>query len=56
VLPPFVAWHVPYVTDEARKRYLADYRQYLAGIEALEPLEFPRLGQYDEKFRARVRE
>jgi NAD(P)H dehydrogenase (quinone) len=53
VLPPFVAWHVPYVTDDVRKAYLDDYRQYLATIETVEPLEFPRLDSFDERFRPR---
>lgn len=54
VLPPFVAWHVPYVTDDVRKAYLADYRHYLAGIETVRPLQFPSLDSYDERFRLRT--
>lgn len=30
VLPSFVAYHVPYITDDERRNQLADYRDYLA--------------------------
>jgi len=53
ILPPFIAWHVPYVADEVRQTYLSDYRRYLAGLEALEPLKLPRLDEYDERFQPR---
>lgn len=48
VLPPFIAWHVPYVKDEVRSAYLASYRQYLGRLEELEPLRFPSLASFDE--------
>ncbi len=35
VLPPFVAWHVPYISDEDRKAYLGAYERTLFGIETL---------------------
>ena len=54
VLPPFVAWHVPYVSAEARQSYLVEYRKYLANLDSLEPLEFPKLEHYDERFRPRT--
>jgi NAD(P)H dehydrogenase (quinone) len=53
VLPPFVAWHVPYVTHDVRQAYLRDYRKYLAGIESAIPLKFPLLDQYDDRFQLR---
>ncbi|MBL8672224.1 MAG: NAD(P)H-dependent oxidoreductase [Alphaproteobacteria bacterium] len=49
VLPPFVAWHVPYVTDEARRAILDDYRARLRGLDALAPLRFPRLDEFDDR-------
>lgn len=51
VLPPYVAWHVPYVTHEERCAMLADYRQYLARLEGMAPLWRPSLDQFDSKMR-----
>ena len=49
VLPPFVAWHVPYITDEARAGYLRAYEDRLAQLDELEPLAFPSLDAFDDK-------
>lgn len=49
VLPPFVAWHVPYISDEARKDYLRAYAERLEDLPNLQPLDFPSLGEFDEK-------
>lgn len=43
VLPPFVAWHVPYIDDNARTGILVDYRERLERLDELTPLEFPKL-------------
>jgi NAD(P)H dehydrogenase (quinone) len=48
VLPPFVAWHVPYISDEARQELLMSYRQRLETIDEDQPIEFPRLSQFDD--------
>lgn len=48
VLAPFVAWHVPYISDEARQGFLGDYRQRLEQLSDDLPLVFPRLSQFDE--------
>lgn len=48
VLEPFVAWHVPYISDDARKDFLRGYRQRLETIADDQPIEFPRLSQFDE--------
>ena len=48
VLEPFVAWHVPYISDEARKDFLRSYQQRLEHIADDQPLEFVRLSQFDE--------
>ena len=50
VLPPFIAWHVPYVTEEARRRYLTAYREHLRRLEEMRPLRFPSLDRFDERF------
>ncbi len=48
VLPPFVAWHVPYISAEARQKFLQSYQQRLENIGQDQPLEFPRLSQFDD--------
>ena len=48
VLPPFVAWHVPYISAEARGQFLLDYQQRLEHLDQDLPLVFPRLAQFDE--------
>ncbi|MDA8486197.1 NAD(P)H-dependent oxidoreductase [Pseudomonas resinovorans] len=49
VLPPFVAWHVPYISDDARQDFLRDYQARLQGLEQDAPLVFPRLDQFDDR-------
>ena len=51
VLPPFVGYHIPYLTPEQRGGILADYRQHLAGLDQLEPLKLPVLAAYDREMR-----
>ncbi|MBC2659013.1 NAD(P)H-dependent oxidoreductase [Pseudomonas sp. MSSRFD41] len=48
VLEPFVAWHVPYISQDAREGFLAQYRQRLERIDEEQPLVFPRLEQFDD--------
>ncbi|WP_394559921.1 NAD(P)H-dependent oxidoreductase [Aquipseudomonas alcaligenes] len=47
VLPPFAAYHVPYISAEARGVILDQYRDYLLGLESLPPLPFPSLADFD---------
>lgn len=49
VLPPFCAFHVPYVTHEARQQMLHDYAERLLQLETLTPLQFPSLAEFDER-------
>jgi NAD(P)H dehydrogenase (quinone) len=49
VLEPFVAWHVPYISEEARQQFLVDYDQRLQHLSDDLPLEFPKLSQFDDK-------
>lgn len=49
VLEPFVAWHVPYISDEARQQFLVDYTQRLQNVSDEQPLVFPKLSQFDEQ-------
>jgi NAD(P)H dehydrogenase (quinone) len=48
VLEPFVAWHVPYISAEARQAFLHSYQQRLEGLADDQPLVFPKLAQFDE--------
>jgi NAD(P)H dehydrogenase (quinone) len=48
VLQPFVAWHVPYISHEERQKFLNAYQQRLEAIAEDQPIEFPRLSQFDE--------
>ena len=53
VLPPHVAYHVPYVSQEERRRMLQDYQARLLGIEGDVPLDFPSLDDFDGSLRPR---
>ncbi|WP_419710418.1 NAD(P)H-dependent oxidoreductase [Pseudomonas sp. NFX224] len=49
VLEPFVAWHVPYISEEARQQFLVDYGQRLQHLSDEQPLVFPKLAEFDDK-------
>jgi NAD(P)H dehydrogenase (quinone) len=49
VLPPFAAYHVPYLSHEGRRQLLVDYQQRLQHLDELEPLCFPSMGDFDER-------
>ncbi|MCL6607204.1 MAG: NAD(P)H-dependent oxidoreductase [Geminicoccaceae bacterium] len=51
VLPPFVAWHVPYVDPTIREGYLDELERYLKRLDALEPLPMPSLDAFDREMR-----
>lgn len=48
VLPPFFAYHVPYISGEERRGILGEYQDQLEGLESLQPLSFPSLDDFDE--------
>jgi NAD(P)H dehydrogenase (quinone) len=48
VLPPFVAYHVPYVGDDARRAMIAAWRHHLRELDALVPVAMPRLADHPE--------
>lgn len=48
VLPSFVAWHVPYISDEERADVLDDYRRRLQALDEQKPLVFPSLSNFDK--------
>ncbi|RJG08373.1 NAD(P)H-dependent oxidoreductase [Massilia cavernae] len=47
VLPPFVAWHVPYIKPEQRTEIMDQYRKRLREIDALQPMSFPSMDDFD---------
>ncbi len=51
VLPPFAAYHVPYISQEAREDILRRYGDYLLQLEFAEPLLFPSLADFDKGLR-----
>ncbi|REG50963.1 NAD(P)H dehydrogenase (quinone) [Paraburkholderia sp. BL6669N2] len=54
VLPPFIGWHVPYISGEARAAILDEYRACLRSIDDLETMKFPSLGDFDETLRPKT--
>lgn len=54
VLPPFIGYHFPYISSEARSAYLDDYRQRLRTLDTQTLLAFPSMGDFDEKLRPRL--
>ena len=54
VLPPFIGWHVPYITDEERQTLLKQYREYLTNLDQLEPLSFPSLANFDDRMMPKI--
>jgi NAD(P)H dehydrogenase (quinone) len=51
VLEPFWAFHVPYITDEARRLELTRLRKHLARLDTLASLSVPDLDEYDRECR-----
>jgi NAD(P)H dehydrogenase (quinone) len=51
VLEPFIAWHVPYISDQARADYLAQWQQTLLNLDARPTLTMPTLSNFDDSFR-----
>ena len=49
VLPPFVAFHVPYISNEQREAILVEYRQRLRSLDSLEPMTFVSLRDFDSQ-------
>lgn len=54
VLPPYVAYHVPYISQEARAEVLACYRQHLRTLDERAPLCFPSLNDFDDELRPKA--
>jgi NAD(P)H dehydrogenase (quinone) len=54
VLPPFVAYHVPYIKPEARTAIMDDFKNCLNNLDKLEPLKFVSLSDFDEKLNPKI--
>lgn len=54
VYEPFVAFHVPYVTDDARRELLTSLDEQITSLDQRKLFQMPRLGDFDEQFRPRV--
>ena len=51
VLPPFIGWNVPYISQEARVDLLNRYRAHLKSLDDQKPMVFPSLDDFDELLR-----
>lgn len=47
VLPPFIAYGVSRLEDEARSTYLAEYQQRLFTLDTTPPIAYPALDDFD---------
>lgn len=54
VLPPFIAYHVPYISETERWDYLNSYYEHLLTIDQRAPLVFPKLADFYENLRPRA--
>lgn len=51
VFEPFIAWHVPYISDENRRALLDDYREVLGRLDERRILPQPSLDMFDASMR-----
>ncbi|WP_045458125.1 NAD(P)H-dependent oxidoreductase [Caballeronia cordobensis] len=54
VLPPFVGWHVPYISQQERTALLDAYRERLLTLDSQQPMVFPSLEDFDELLRPKA--
>lgn len=55
VLEPFLAYHAPFVTAEARAEMIEDLATQIARIESRPSIPMPSLSDYDETFRPKTK-
>ena len=51
VLPTFVGYHVPYLTQEARGDILQNFREHVANWQQLQPMSMPVLAAFDREMK-----
>jgi NAD(P)H dehydrogenase (quinone) len=49
VLPYFAGYHIPYLKPEARTEIMEQYKAWLAQLSMAQPLEFVKMGDFDER-------
>ena len=42
-----MGWHVPYIDQAERQRFLEEYRRYLEALDDQRPLRLPSLSEFD---------
>ncbi|MTI09909.1 NAD(P)H-dependent oxidoreductase [Curvivirga aplysinae] len=50
VLPPFIGWHIPYISQEDREKVMQEHKDYLLNLDRLEPLHFVDTSKFDDHF------
>jgi len=50
VIAPFIAWHVPYISDDARTQMLEDLAEYIRTLDDQPLLEMPDISNFNERF------
>jgi len=55
VLPAHISWAPARAGDDGRAAMLEEWRAKLRGIDAIEPIRYPTLDDYDEEFRLKKR-
>lgn len=56
VHPPFVGWHVPYISDFERREIIESWRSRLQILEGDEAIPMPSLGDFDAQLRPMKRD
>ncbi len=54
VLPPYIAYSVPWCGDAGRRAILEDYEKRLLRLESMKPLYFHTLDQFDDNSRLKA--
>lgn len=55
VLPPFVGYHVPYISPSEREHLLSQWQAHLEQLNALTPLPMPRMADYPKGLEPQAR-
>jgi NAD(P)H dehydrogenase (quinone) len=50
VLPFFSGYHIPYLSPELREQIMQEYKGWLAQLDTVQPLVFPKLSEFDDRF------
>lgn len=50
VIEPFIAWHVPYISEDARKQMLTDLSEYVRTLDNQPLIEMPDITNFNDRF------